>query len=107
MPYRQVTVKYKQLHDDLPFPGLPTIKISLDRNDFDEDGNHPQIEHEFALNAEGEFAAPVTLWCNAEGHTGSRYVVTDPDGHQWMFVLPHGDGTPVDLMQLRAESFTT
>lgn len=105
MAYREVTINYKQIYGDLPMPVPASALIGLDRADVDEDGFHSQGDVEFPLNSDGGFAAPVSLWCNAEGTTGSHYVLTNPyDGSRKQFVLPVGDGSPVSLMHLIIES---
>lgn len=81
------------------------LKIELTKNDFSiEMGFEGTVEREeiiVTLDGSGLIPDGTILWCNSDGHTGSLYCVTEPDGAVWYFTLAYG-ATPIDITVLRA-----
>lgn len=107
--YRLVTASFFNFYKARPFSGK--IKIALDKSDFDlaAKKSYPKKSWELKIAPDGSFAdgqdvggGQISLWCNGRGSTGSRYVVTLPEGETWKFVLHRDDGSAIDLTTLRA-----
>lgn len=109
MAYRKISASYRHFYNETPYNSAMSIKIKLDKNDFDLEDSHPSEEKIYLLDDAGNLADTngvaaglLELWCNAGGYTGSKYKVTDPDGTTWEFILDQGDGSEISLMTLRA-----
>lgn len=100
MSFRPIVGLYRRFYDNQPLPNAP-IKIKLSVNDFDLEAGYPVEEMTFTTSKTGELPAGFSLWTNADGYAGSLYVVTEPDGFKWQFVLPPGN-TEISLQALRA-----
>lgn len=111
MAHKLITAAYKKFYNDLPYGSPSTIKIALDKNDYEGEVGYPAGEKDFELDLNGEFIdtngivdGKLSLWCNGNGNTGSKYKVTEPDGVVWEFVLQ--TDSPNNLAVLRSQQIT-
>ena len=100
MPFRPIVGLYRRFHDNQPLQSSP-IKIKLSANDYDLEAGYPVEEITIITTETGALPNGFSLWANAEGYAQSQYVVTEPDGFKWQFVLPGGE-SEISLQELRA-----
>ncbi len=96
MAHRLIKANYKKFYNDINYGQPAVVAIWLDKNDYDVTTSpktiYPAVSKEaskFTLDENGAFtdtnsasAGKLSLWCNAAGHTGSKYHVLDPDGFE-------------------------
>ncbi|MET0625740.1 MAG: hypothetical protein ABW250_22585 [Pyrinomonadaceae bacterium] len=76
------------------------VRFKLDKSTYTADAAFPAAEVTVTTDGSGVFTA--MLWCNAEGFVKTLYTATLPDGSSFRFRLSAGDGSPVDIVVLRA-----
>lgn len=65
-----------------------TLTFVLDRTSYTGDATFIPKRVTVTTNSSGQFS--ITLWCNAEGVTPTRYICKLPDGDVFRFVLTYG-----------------
>lgn len=101
MAYRTVFGTYKKILNNAPLADA-TVQFATSNNDYDVNANYPRDIVTVKTDSTGKLPAAFQLWCNASGENNSQYIVTEPDGFQWKFVLPLADGSPISIHDLRA-----
>ncbi len=105
---RLVTGKILKI-DGSPWVNTRVI-IRLTKGSYTSTSQFPPNTLEALTDSEGNLTSGnspgVNLWCNTEGSIASRYEFLLPSD-KILVDVPYGDGTPIDLAYLRAQSETS
>jgi hypothetical protein len=109
--YREITGLYKKFYSDEPLANA-TINFKLSVNSFTLSAVYPSTQvnanaqNDPGINvqtdANGNLPAGFKLFTNSQTiGSPTKYLVTEPDGFKWEFILPPGNN-PVSVQELRA-----